>query len=220
MNKSEELEKIINTLKFYADLDEKSGSEFFARCKQKMSKSGELEALKQEIFENECCGLRKTRVNLVFGAGRADAGLLFVGEAPGAEEDLQGLPFIGRAGQLLTKIIEAIGLKRNDVYICNVLKCRPPNNRAPLPTEILACEGYLKRQIKIISPKVICALGKFAAQALLKVPTPISQLRGKFYDYNGVKLIPTFHPAYLLRNPQDKKLVWEDMKKIRLELGI
>ena len=125
---------------------------------------------------------------------------------------------MGRAGQLLTKIIESIGLKRKDVYICNILKCRPPNNRNPFPTEILACEPYLVRQLEIIKPDVICALGKFAAQTLLKVQTSISQLRGRIYDYQGIKLLPTFHPAYLLRNPKDKRLVWEDMKKIRREL--
>ncbi|OGW75027.1 MAG: hypothetical protein A2Z72_08685 [Omnitrophica bacterium RBG_13_46_9] len=144
---------------------------------------------------------------------------MFVGEGPGMEEDLQGLPFVGRAGQLLTKIIESIGLKRTDVYIANVVKCRPPNNRNPLPTEILTCEEYLIKQIELINPKVICALGKFAAQTLLRSQEAITKLRGKFYDYRQAKLMPTFHPAYLLRNPQDKRLVWEDMKKIKRELS-
>jgi len=134
------------------------------------------------------------------------------------EEDIQGVPFVGRAGQLLTKIIEAMGMKRNDVYIGNVLKCRPPNNRNPLPTEIFICEEYLRRQIDCIKPRVICALGKFAAQTLLRTETPISRLRGKFHDYHGTVLMPTFHPAYLLRNPGEKRSVWEDMKKIMKEL--
>jgi DNA polymerase len=144
---------------------------------------------------------------------------MFIGEAPGEEEDMQGLPFVGRAGQLLTKIIEAMGLKRRDVYIANILKCRPPNNRMPLPTEVLACGENVRRQAEIIKPKVICTLGKFASQAILKTQAPITALRGRFQYYNGIKVMPTFHPAYLLRNPQDKRLVWEDMKKIKKELG-
>ncbi len=214
---NEELKSIVESLKAYAELERLSGSEFFTRSRN--TKEAELEALKREISSSECCQLCETRANLVFGHGSPNAGLMFVGEAPGADEDRQGLPFVGRAGQLLTKIIEAIGLKRSDVYICNILKCRPPNNRAPFPAEILACEPYLKRQIDIIKPKIICALGKFAAQTLLKSQTPITRLRGKFYDFNGIKLMPTFHPAYLLRNPRDKRLVWEDMKKIKATLS-
>jgi len=226
---NDELKKIVETLKAYVDLEEKSGSEFLTYPKDRKkilinndkirkSKKETLEALKSEILKSKCCELCRTRTNLVFGTGKTDAKLVFVGEAPGEEEDLQGLPFVGRAGELLTKIIESIGLKRGDVYISNVLKCRPPNNRNPHPTEILACEGYLVRQLEIIKPKIICALGKFAAQTLLRSETPITQLRGKFYDYHGIKVIPTFHPAYLLRNPQDKHFVWEDMKKIKREL--
>ncbi|MCQ9207333.1 MAG: uracil-DNA glycosylase [Omnitrophica bacterium] len=171
--------------------------------------------LKHEVGSCAKCELSKTRTRVVFGSGSPKARLMFVGEAPGRDEDLQGLPFVGRAGQLLTKIIESIGLKREDVYIANILKCRPPNNRNPYPTEILACEGYLLRQIELIKPKLICTLGKFAAQALLRSTEPISRLRGRFFDYHGSRLIPTYHPAYLLRNPSDKYLVWEDMKKIR-----
>ncbi|OGW84713.1 MAG: uracil-DNA glycosylase [Omnitrophica bacterium RIFCSPLOWO2_01_FULL_45_10] len=159
-----------------------------------------------------------TRRNSVFGSGDSKARLMFIGEAPGEEEDRQGLPFVGRAGQLLTKIIEAMGLERKDVYIANVLKCRPPNNRMPLPSEILACEENLKKQIEIIKPKVICALGKFASQTLLRTESSITALRGSFKDYFGTKVMPTYHPAYLLRNPQDKRLVWEDMKKVLREL--
>lgn len=221
-----ELKNIVESLKAYAELERESGTEVFMRptkeppkaAQKSRSKEIALEVLRREILESKCCQLCRTRTNLVFGSGSPDAKLMFVGEAPGADEDLQGLPFVGRAGQLLTKIIESIGLKRSDVYICNILKCRPPNNRVPFPTEILACESYLNRQIDIIKPEIICALGKFAAQTLLKVQTPITQLRGKFYDYDGAKLMPTFHPAYLLRNPADKRLVWEDMKKIKTAL--
>ena len=155
-------------------------------------------------------GLGRTQV--VFGAGNPDADLMFVGEAPGADEDVQGVPFVGRAGQLLTKIIEAIGLGREEVYIANVIKCRPPQNRNPEPDEIETCEPFLFRQIEIIKPTVIVTLGKFAAQTLLRSEEPISRLRGRIFEYHGAKLIPTFHPAYLLRNPSSKREVWEDMK--------
>ena len=178
-----------------------------------------LEELKQAVMPCTLCkGLAKTRKNVVFGSGNPKAKLMFVGEAPGFDEDQQGLPFVGKAGQLLTKIIESIGLSRDEVYIANVLKCRPPENRNPLPDEVANCQPYLKKQIAIIQPKIICALGKFAAQTLLRTETPISKLRGKWNHYEGVKLMPTFHPAYLLRNPDDKKLCWEDMKMIREEL--
>jgi len=140
---------------------------------------------------------------------------MFVGEAPGADEDEQGIPFVGRAGQLLTKIIEAIGMTRDDVYIANVIKCRPPQNRNPEPDEVATCEPFLFRQIDAIQPKVIVALGKFAAQTLLQTDAPISRLRGRLFDYRGAKLIPTFHPAYLLRNPSAKREVWEDMKLVK-----
>jgi DNA polymerase len=140
---------------------------------------------------------------------------MFVGEAPGADEDIQGIPFVGRAGQLLTKIIEAIGLTREDVYIANVIKCRPPENRNPEPDEVESCEPFLFRQIETIKPKVIVALVTFAAKALLKTQDPISRLRGRVFEFRGAKLIPTFHPAFLLRSPERKRDVWEDMKKVR-----
>jgi uracil-DNA glycosylase len=165
-----------------------------------------------------CKELAKTRHSVVFGSGNPHAALMFVGEAPGADEDQQGLPFVGAAGQLLTKIIESIGIKREEVYIANVLKCRPPGNRKPAPQEIHNCAPYLEEQIRIVSPKIICALGTFPAQTLLKTDKPISKLRGPFYDSHGSKLICTFHPAYLLRNPAEKRAVWEDMKKIKKEL--
>jgi DNA polymerase len=155
------------------------------------------------------------RKQVVFGVGNPNADLMFVGEAPGADEDEQGEPFVGRAGQLLTKIIEAIGLTRDDVYIANVIKCRPPGNRNPEPDEVDSCQPFLFRQIDAIKPKVIVALGKFAAQSLLQTTDPITRLRGRAFTYRGATLIPTFHPAYLLRNPSSKREVWEDMKKAR-----
>jgi uracil-DNA glycosylase len=155
------------------------------------------------------------RSQIVFGVGHPKARLMFVGEAPGEDEDKKGEPFVGRAGQLLTKIIEAIGMTRDQVYIANVIKCRPPGNRNPEPDEVASCEPFLFRQIDVIQPKVIVPLGKFAAQSLLKTMDPITRLRGRQFDYRGAVLIPTFHPAYLLRNPSAKREVWEDMKKVR-----
>jgi uracil-DNA glycosylase family 4 len=179
-----------------------------------------LDALNAEYAHCQLCPLSQTRTNVVFGSGNPDAALMFVGEAPGFDEDKQGLPFVGAAGQLLTKIIEAMGLSRDQVYIANCLKCRPPQNRNPLPTEITTCSPILAKQIDIIQPRIVCTLGKFAAQTLLGTEEPISRLRGRFFDWrDGIKLMPTFHPAYLLRNPGDKKLVWDDVKKIMKELG-
>jgi len=155
------------------------------------------------------------RSQVVFGVGNPNARLMFVGEAPGADEDEQGVPFVGRAGQLLTKIIEAIDLTRDDVYIANVIKCRPPQNRNPEPDEVASCEPFLFQQIDAIRPAVIVALGKFGAQTLLKTDESISRLRGRVVDFRGAKLIPTFHPAYLLRNPPAKREVWEDMKLVK-----
>jgi uracil-DNA glycosylase len=176
-----------------------------------------LEALRVEIGPDcRLCKLHSLgRKQVVFGVGNPDADLMFVGEAPGADEDIQGEPFVGRAGQLLTKIIEAIGLKRSDVYIANVIKCRPPGNRNPEPDEVERCEPFLFRQVDIVKPKVIVALGKFAAQSLLKTNDPITRLRGREYRFRSATLIPTFHPAYLLRNPSSKREVWEDMKRVR-----
>jgi uracil-DNA glycosylase family 4 len=170
---------------------------------------------------NDChrCALGKTRTHFVFGEGDPNAALVFVGEAPGADEDRQGRPFVGRAGQLLTKIIEAMKLTRDQVYICNILKCRPPGNRNPEPAEIAACEPVLIKQLEVIRPRIICALGTFAARTLLKTDVPITVLRGRFHEYQGIKLMPTYHPAYLLRNPGAKKQVWEDVQMIMKELG-
>jgi uracil-DNA glycosylase family 4 len=175
-----------------------------------------LLAVRQEIGDCTRCKLHTLgRSQVVFGVGNPEADLMFVGEAPGADEDAQGIPFVGRAGQLLTKIIEAIGLTRDDVYIANIIKCRPPQNRNPEPDEVATCEPFLFRQIDIIKPKIIVALGKYAAQTLLRTETPISRLRGQQFDYRGATLIPTFHPAYLLRNPSSKREVWEDMKLVK-----
>jgi len=159
------------------------------------------------------------RTQVVFGAGNPNAELMFVGEAPGADEDEQGVPFIGRAGQLLTKIIEAIDLRREDVYIANVIKCRPPGNRNPEADEVATCEPFLIQQIDIVRPRVIVALGTFAAHALLHTDAPISRIRGVVHEYRGASLIPTFHPAYLLRSPDRKRDVWDDMKKVRALLN-
>ena len=175
-----------------------------------------LPMVREEIGDCTRCKLHKLgRRQIVFGVGNPNADLMFVGEAPGRDEDIQGEPFVGRAGQLLTKIIEAIGLQRGDVYIANVIKCRPPENRNPEQDEVDTCEPFLVQQIDIIKPKVIVALGTFAARALLRTLDPISRLRGRIYEYRGAKLIPTFHPAYLLRNPSSKREVWEDMKVVR-----
>ena len=179
----------------------------------------DLASVRADIGDCTRCKLHTLgRKQIVFGSGNPDADLMFVGEAPGADEDEQGVPFIGRAGQLLTKIIEAIGLTRDDVYIANVIKCRPPANRNPEPDEIAECEPFLLRQIESIRPKVIVALGTFAAHALLRTDQPISKLRGVFHEYHGAKLLPTFHPAYLLRSPERKRDVWDDMKKVRAVL--
>jgi uracil-DNA glycosylase len=175
----------------------------------------ELEAVAKQCTQ---CRLQHGRTHVVFGVGNPQAELMFAGEAPGRDEDQQGEPFVGRAGQLLTRIIEAIGMKRQDVYIANVIKCRPPNNRNPEADEIARCEPYLVRQIELVKPRIIVALGTFAAQTLLKTKQPISQLRGRFHTYQGVKLMPTFHPAFLLRNPERKRAVWEDMQAVQREL--
>lgn len=182
------------------------------------SKKKLLEDLKEEYQDCVMCPLSRTRTKLVFGSGSPDAKLMFIGEAPGFDEDQQGEPFVGAAGQLLTKIIAAMKLRREDVFIANCLKCRPPGNRNPLPSEIATCNPILMRQIEIIQPQVICALGKFAAQTLLGAQEPITRMRGRFFDWHGIKLMPTFHPAYLLRNPADKKLVWADVQAIMKEL--
>jgi len=183
--------------------------------------SGEsLAAIREDIGDCVRCKLCTLgRKQIVFGVGNPNADLMFVGEAPGRDEDIKGIPFVGRAGQKLTQIIEAIGLTRDDVYIANVIKCRPPENRNPEPDEVEQCEPFLFRQVDTIKPKVIVALGTFAAKSLLKSTDSISRLRGRVYDYRGAKLVPTFHPAFLLRNPSCRREVWEDMKKVRALLN-
>lgn len=218
MSVNKELHTIIKSVKAFVELEKSAGISDYFKKEKKPSVKELLDTLEVSMQKCKKCELCKERNNVVFGSGNPCAKLVFVGEGPGYDEDMQGLPFVGRAGKLLTKIIEAMGFKRSDVYIANIVKCRPPQNRNPLPTEMLACEEYLTRQLELIKPKVICALGKTAAQALLRTEEPISRMRGKFYNYRGITLMPTYHPAYLLRNPSDKKLVWHDVKKIILEL--
>ncbi len=173
--------------------------------------------IRSDLGDCQRCKLASGRTNIVFGSGSATAKLVFVGEGPGFDEDQKGEPFVGAAGQLLTKIIAAINLSREQVYICNIIKCRPPGNRNPESDEIESCLPFLERQIAAIQPDFICALGKFAAQTLLKSDVPISRLRGRFYDYNGIKVLPIYHPAYLLRNPEKKREVWQDMQMLMKE---
>jgi len=178
-----------------------------------------LEDVRMDLGDCRRCKLSERRKNIVFGAGNPNARLVFVGEGPGHEEDKRGEPFVGAAGRLLTKIIEAMSFTREQVYICNIIKCRPPGNRNPMPDEIKACSPFLRRQISSIKPDFICALGTFAAQTLLETSVPISKLKGCFHDYMGIKVLPTYHPAYLLRNPGKKRDVWEDMQKLMKALG-
>ncbi len=219
---------IINTLEdiktFFRFLAE-NGCQGFECSKESLNKinrwgrkkgfsSETLETIRKDLGDCKRCRLSNKRTNIVFGAGDPHAKLMFVGEGPGYDEDQMGEPFVGAAGRLLTKIIEAIHHTREQVYICNIIKCRPPGNRNPMADEIEICVPFLKRQIASVKPDIICALGTFAAQTLLETKSPISKLRGCFYDYMGTKILPTYHPAYLLRNPDKKRDVWEDMKKL------
>lgn len=180
-----------------------------------------LEELRVVLGDCRRCKLCGGRTNIVFGVGDPNARLLFVGEGPGEDEDRQGIPFVGKAGELLTKIITSgMGLRREDVYIANVVKCRPPGNRNPQPDEIVACEPFLVRQVELVRPEVIVSLGTFATQALLRDRTPISRRRGVWHEFRGIPLMPTFHPAYLLRTPSDKRLVWEDVQLVMARLGL
>lgn len=226
---NQELKECLLSVKTYLNYQKMLGNIFLPRGKEtailnknisKREKELLLACLREEIGGCTRCKLHNGRTNLVFGEGNPGAELMFVGEGPGFEEDQQGRPFVGRAGQLLTKIIEAMGLKREDVFICNVVKCRPPENRNPEKDEISSCEPFLLRQIDIIRPKVIVCLGTFSAQLLLSTEEKISTLRGKFYDFHGTKLIPTYHPAFLLRNPAMKRPVWNDMQLVMKELGL
>jgi DNA polymerase len=224
------MEELIQQLEFFRDigvtsLDVPTGGMTPKREPERQvsapvssSNAAGLQVIREEIGNCQRCKLAPTRTNIVFGSGNPNAELMFVGEAPGFDEDKQGLPFVGRAGQLLTKIIESIDIKREDVYICNVLKCRPPDNRNPEPDEVMSCNPFLKKQLATIQPKIVCCLGTFAAQTVMQTAAPISRLRGKFHDLDGMRVIATFHPAYLLRSPEKKRDVWEDMKQIRAEL--
>lgn len=177
-----------------------------------------LDELIKEVEQCRRCSLAEKRTKVVFGRGNSAAELVFIGEAPGFEEDRQGLPFVGEAGGLLERILFAMGLTGEDVYICNLIKCRPPGNRNPVAEEVAACRPYLERQLRLLEPRVIVTLGRFAAQSLLGVQTPVSRLRGNWHEYQGIAVMPTFHPAYLLRSPAEKKYVWEDMKKVKKRL--
>ncbi len=181
--------------------------------------TGGLDEIRTELGDCRRCKLAGGRTHIVFGVGNPHAELMFIGEGPGADEDQQGEPFVGKAGQLLTKIIEGMGMQRSDVYIANVVKCRPPNNRDPEPDEVHACEPFLRAQIAAIKPKVIVTLGKWASQTLLQTAMPITRLRGTWSKYDGTPVMPTYHPAYLLRNPEEKRPVWEDMKAVLGFLG-
>lgn len=184
-------------------------------------RSSPLEVLRQEVtLCRRCTELAEKRTHTVFGAGNPQARLCFLGEAPGADEDRQGEPFVGAAGQLLNKIIAACTLRREDVYILNVLKCRPPGNRTPLPDEVANCRDFFERQLEVIQPQFICCLGAVAAQTLLRTTRPVGQLRGKFHDYRGRKVLVTYHPSYLLRTPEMKHHTWDDMKMLMQAMGI
>ena len=179
-----------------------------------------LETIRADLGDCQRCKLCGGRTHIVFGSGNPDARLMFIGEGPGYDEDQRGEPFVGAAGQLLTRIIQAIKMTREEVYICNIVKCRPPGNRNPESDEIQTCFPFLERQIAAVKPEFICALGACAAHTLLNTETPISRLRGRFHDFEGIKLLPTYHPAYLLRNPDKKRDVWNDMKMLMREMGI
>jgi DNA polymerase len=220
------LEDICETLRFLSQTGchgfdcSKESLNIMESWGHKQARSTEtLESIRMDLGDCRRCRLSESRKHIVFGAGDPHARLVFVGEGPGYDEDQKGEPFIGAAGKLLTKIIEAIKYTRDQVYICNIIKCRPPGNRNPLPDEIEACLPFLKRQLTVIKPDVICALGTFAAQALLDTTLPISKLKGRFHDYNGIRVLPTYHPAYLLRNPGKKRDVWEDMQKLMKALN-
>lgn len=198
--------------------DEESAAPESSLDLDEFDKSASLDQLYQTIKECQKCPLGATRTNLVFGTGDPDADIMFVGEAPGRDEDIQGEPFVGRAGQLLNRVLAAMKLRREDVYIGNILKCRPPNNRDPLPDEALTCEPYLYQQIKLIKPKIICCLGRIAAQRLLQTKMSLGQMRQRWFDYRGTLLMVTYHTAALLRSPQYKRPFWDDMQKLLKKL--
>lgn len=207
-------ESLVEILKIYRD----DGVDFLPKAISE--KELFIDNLKKEVKNCKKCTLFKSRKNIVFGEGNLYAKLMFIGEAPGKYEDLSGKPFVGDAGKLLSKIIDAMHLKREDVYICNILKCRPPNNRDPLPEEVEKCLPFLIKQIELIKPEIIVTLGKISTSVLLNTSEKINKLRGKFYNYKGIKLLPTFHPAHLLHHPENKKFVWHDMQLVMKELNL
>lgn len=216
----EKVQEVIADLKSYLEYLKGMGIEGFPASGRNAENSFSsstlqtLEEVKKELGDCRRCKLHRTRHTIVFGEGDERARLMFIGEGPGYDEDLQGRPFVGKAGQLLTKIIESIHLQREEVYIANIIKCRPPQNRNPQPDEIERCYPFLMKQIQVIRPKIICALGTFAAQTLLNTNAKITALRGRVFDFAGIKVLPTYHPAFLLRNPERKRDVWEDVKQI------
>jgi DNA polymerase len=219
INRVETLKVLRNTLIGYLNLGINEVEFEKHKSNKHKSKKHLLTSLMNEVFNCRKCPLYKGKKNYVFGEGDTDASLMFVGEAPGYYEDVDGKPFVGKAGKLLTKIIKAMGFERDNVYISNILKCRPPNNRDPLQEEIESCLPYLKRQIELVNPEIICTLGRFAAQTLIGTDVTISNLRGRIFNYKRRKLIPVFHPSFLLRNPKYKKETWEDMQMICRILG-
>jgi DNA polymerase len=221
MNTSD-LPEILESLKTHFEYRKTCGINYFQKPEEQkiiLSEDNQplLDRVVEEIGDCKRCKLHPTRKNIVFGSGNPGARLMLVGEAPGAEEDEQGMPFVGKAGQLLTKIIEAIDLKRSDVYIANILKCRPPSNRNPEEDEIKTCIPFLEKQIKIIAPKIVCTLGNIATRAMLDTDMGITKLRGRFHERSGLKIMPTYHPSYLLRDQSKKRETWEDMKKVKKE---
>lgn len=223
-----ELSRVVNMLKVQLNGLQDSGMTYIEKNSEENKikssnlddKKSHLNELKNSLTNCQKCKLSKYRTNVVFGIGNPHARLVFVGEAPGRDEDLSGEPFVGRAGQLLTKMIVAMGLSREEVYICNVIKSRPPENRDPEPDEIEACEPFLKQQLAIIKPEIIVGLGRYACQTLLRTQTAMSKIRGTWQEYEGIAFMPTFHPAYLLRNPPAKKEVWQDLQAVMARLGL
>ena len=220
----ENINDLISDLKTYLEYLKGMGIVSLPASGMKADEPGQstmitLEDVRKELGDCKRCKLHRGRKTIVFGEGNEKATLMLIGEGPGYDEDVQGRPFVGKAGQLLTKILQSINLPREEVYIANIIKCRPSQNRNPEPDEIQSCHPFLMKQIRVIQPKIICALGTFSAQTLLKTETKITALRGKLFDLEGIKVIPTYHPAFLLRNPDKKREVWEDMKKIVELLG-
>jgi len=221
MNASD-LPEILESLKTQFEYRKSCGINYFQKPEEQKSGLSEdnqslLDKVVEEMGDCKRCKLHSMRKNIVFGVGNSNARLMFVGEAPGAEEDEQGMPFVGKAGQLLTKIIEAINLKRSDVYIVNIIKCRPPSNRNPDEDEITTCISFLKKQIEIIAPEIVCTLGNIATRALLDTDLEVTKLRGRFHERSGLKVMPTYHPSYLLMDSSKKRETWEDMKKVKKE---